>query len=684
MRVVEESGTGHDSGSDRLLCQNDPAKLGVGIGWGCLVYGINRESSLSRWKNGTSGSEAHAACDRLVALLNRAIRWETANRAQAGEHEDVWVPLSRFATSQIQMRLRPALEPGWAKSDPVHVVMFGGTNSGKSTVLNLLLGRPAAGMSFRARYSQHPEAYRLNSLGNQFLDAFPSRFPSYTRYQDSHPPRQEDDQLRMEGYRSALAINDPMRMGGPALAAAATVSAVLWDIPDFSTEEAQEYLYPALFDTVALADLVVMVVTRENYADNRGGLLRALLCEAGESILVVANKLESGSDLIDDIRRKLGGQTVDTAPIDPARILPLPQVEAENEVDRLRRLLEAREATAIRNRVSDEVSEGLLLKRQAIFGTLQFLDRRLDDALAPLWADLALAQRWGELVDRLARERFFEAYRREYLDGEQYVDFNQTMVKLMDELEVPWIGPIISGVSKGLKSASRFVFGSVAWGFKQVFNWGGTSAPRTGPEQEIVGEAFDDWYTTLRGELQAMAQSDPNSAWRGIASGLDRLLISPEYVEGLAASYQQYRESMDQITSQRAHSLYNQIAERPGLLNALRGLKVTLDVGTTALIISSKGLDWTDAVIGPLVAPVQRLIIEFGLEQVVALQKSQLKQEQLKALREVVQVRMIDPVRGLYRPAAASEDLIGARRDLAILSEELKWVIKGERSERGS
>ena len=88
--------------------------------------------------------------------------------------------------------------------------------------------------------------------------------------------------------------------------------------------------------------------------------------------------------------------------------------------------------------------------------------------------------------------------------------------------------------------------------------------------------------------------------------------------------------------------------------------------------------------IGPLVAPVQRLIIEFGLEQVVALQKSQLKQEQLKALREVVQVRMIDPVRGLYRPAAASEDLIGARRDLAILSEELKWVIKGERSERGS
>ena len=374
---------------------------------------------------------------------------------------------------------------------------------------------------------------------------------------------------------------------------------------------------------------------------------------------------------------------MDTPPIDPRRILPLPQVDAEDEVDRLRRLLETEEAAGIRAAVANEVSDGALLKNRALQGTLRFLDRQLDDALAPLWADLAISQRWAELVDRVARERFFETYRREYLEGEQYVDFNQTMVKLMDELEVPWIGPIISGVSKGLKSASRYVFGAVAKGVKHLMNWGDSDAPRSGPEMEIVGEAFDEWFTTLRGEAQALAQSDPDPAWRGIAGGLDRLLANPDYVDGLVSSYQQYRESMDQITGQRSRVLYDQIAERPALLNSLRGLKMTLDVGTTAMIVKSGGIDWTDAVIGSLVAPVQRLIIEFGLEQVVALQKAQLKQEQLQALRDVVQARMIDPVRGLYRPAAGAADLMGARRDLATITSTLQGILVS-RSERGS
>jgi hypothetical protein len=637
------------------------------------------ETALSRRQRRTISEpelrDAQAACDRLAVVLARALEWDESERSGGSELDDVRVPLTRFVLSQVRMRVRPALEPLWLGTDPVHVVMFGGTNSGKSTVLNVLLGRPAAGMSFQARFSQHPEAYRLTALGNRFLDGVPGRFAGYTRYQNGHPPRQDDAALRRDGYRPAVALNDPMRMGVPALAPPATVSAVLWDIPDFSTEEAQEYLFPAVFDTVAVADLVVMTVTRENYADHRGGLLRALLCDAGVPLRVVANKLEPGSDLLDDVRRKVGGQTVDAPRIDPERIHPLPQVEAGDEVERLRLLLESPEGVAVRTAVANDVADGALLKRRALRGTLEFLDRRLDDALAPLWSDLALSQRWEEQVDRLSRERFYERYRREYLDGEKYVDFNQTMLKLMDRLEMPGIGPIISGVSQGLKAVSRFVFGSIAKGVGWIFTRGGARAPKTGPELEIVAEAFDDWITALRGEAQTLAQNDPHPAWHGIARALDRLLASPEYVEGLASSYQQYRESMDQITSRRAQALYEQIATRPALLNTLRGLKVTLDVGTTALIVSSKGINWTDAVIGPLVVPVQRLIIEFGLEQFVTLQKAQLKHEQLAALRAVIQSRMMDPVRALYQPAAVAAELTGARTDLATVSVALRGIL---------
>src|SRR4051812_46062610 len=112
--------------------------------------------------------QATAACDRLVAIVERSLAME--KKCRAISDAAIRVPLIRYALALLRMRVRPALEPGWLEDDPVHVAMFGGTNSGKSTVLNVLLGRAAAGMSFRARFSQHPVAFRPASMGNPFLD----------------------------------------------------------------------------------------------------------------------------------------------------------------------------------------------------------------------------------------------------------------------------------------------------------------------------------------------------------------------------------------------------------------------------------------------------------------------------------------------------------------------------------
>jgi hypothetical protein len=132
---------------------------------------------------------------------------------------------------------------------------------------------------------------------------------------------------------------------------------------------------------------------------------------------------------------------------------------------------------------------------------------------------------------------------------------------------------------------------------------------------------------------------------------------------------------MDQLTTARARALYDLIAEKPALLNTLRGVKVTLDVGTTALIVSSGGLNWTDAVIGPLVAPLQRLVLEYGLDQYMGAQKQQLKQEQFAALQEVIERQMIAPVRALYPLAADQGTLSQARENLSRLRGELSQLV---------
>lgn len=624
----------------------------------------------------TAHGPAQAACDRLAKILESALVQESHSAATAIKPDHVVVPITQFALGLVRMRIQPALEPSWLTQDPVHVAMFGGTNSGKSTVLNLLLGRSAAGMSARARFSQHPEAYRLAALGNRFLDAYPSRFPGYAKYFDRHPPRQDDDALIRDGYRPAIALIDPTRIAAAALAPPATRGAVIWDIPDFSTEEAQKYL-SAVFDTVALADLVVMTLTRENYADHRSALLRALVIDSGVQMRVVANKLEPGSALLDDIQRKLA-DGVTASRVGPDSISPLPQVAGIDEAACLESLLATPQADVLRRRVADEITRGTDLKRQALRGAIGFLDRRLDEALAPLWNEVAQARRWSQLVDQLAETHFYGRYKREYLDGEKYVDFNQTLVKLMDLLEIPGIGGIIAGVSKGLKVVSQFVVRSIVTGFRMVFTRG-DSAARKGPELEVVALAFEDWIDSLRAQAQVLAEREQNPAWARIHKTLEDPDFMHDYGDALGAAYQSYRQRMDQVTGTRARALFDLISKKPALLNTLRGLKVTLDVGTTALIVSSGGLNWTDAVIGPLVAPLQRLILEFGLDQYLATQKMQLKQDQQAALREVADQRMIAPIRNLYPTAIDQAALAAARTDLNTLRAHAETLIGSER-----
>ncbi len=281
-----------------------------------------------------------AACDRLAAIFDRALALQ--ERGQAVLDDAVRVPVVPYVIAQLRMRVRPALENDWSKTDPVHVVLFGGTNTGKSTVLNVLLGRAGAGMSVRARFSQHPEVFRPAALGDRWLDDFPSRFTGYHRSRDENPPHQSDESLRRDGYIPALAARDPDRLHAEPLSPPAAPGALLWDAPDFSTEQAWTYLR-AVLDVAALADVVVMTVTDESYADNRGNALLRMLGESGVAIHVAANKLWESPTLLDDITKTLGTIGQSRAPIHR-----LPHVPGANPDERLRSLLASQEAAAFR------------------------------------------------------------------------------------------------------------------------------------------------------------------------------------------------------------------------------------------------------------------------------------------------------------------------------------------------
>jgi hypothetical protein len=603
-----------------------------------------------------------AACDRLIALIERALRLEPAH---AGVRDDtILAPMTQYIAAQLRMRIRPALIPGWPAHDPVHVVLLGGTNSGKSTVLNLLVGRAAAGMHATARFTQHPEAYLPTTLGDQWLTNAPSRFLDYHGYRDRHPPRQSDDDLARHGYRPAFALFDLDCLASPALAPPA-VRAVFWDAPDFSTEAAQTYL-SAVLDAVALADLVIMTVTDESYADDRATALLRMIQDSGVTLHVVANKLPDSPELLQDVEDKLTANRYGT-------VLSLPLVKGRTPEERLGHLMATAEAERLRQTIARETVPGPQLKRQALAGAIDFLQRRLGEVLRPLAAEVEMANAWEHLVERITQQEILERYRHEYLDGERYGEFNQTLVRLMDQLEIPGVGPLLRLLSTAVRIPFRMASAAL-----RTFVGGGT-APRTqSPEYDMLSRLIQHWLSALRSEAQLLASSGPHPAWGDLVRRLD----SPDFPRQLAhtfeRAYRAYRQTVDEEIQRRAQEIYHAMAQRPWLLNILRGTNLMVDATSITLVIKSGGLNWSDAVLGPLLAGLRHAFLEAGLDTYLQTQQSLLKRQQLAALQTAVEQQLAQPVRALFLGAVRAEELETARRDMARLSQAALRVTREE------
>jgi hypothetical protein len=603
-----------------------------------------------------------AACDRLIALIERALGLKPAD--PGGRDDTILAPTTQYSAAQLRMRIRPALMPGWPAHDPVHVVLFGGTNSGKSTVLNLLVGRAAAGMHATARFSQHPEAYLSDALGDRWLTSTPSRFRDYHCYRDRHPPRQSDDDLARYGYRPAFALLDLDRLETPVLAPPA-VAAVFWDAPDFSTEAAQTYL-SAVLDVVALADLVIMTVTDESYADDRGTALLRMVQDSGVRLHVVANKLPDSPELLQDIKDKLAAGRQGT-------VLSLPLVKGRTPEERLEHLMGTAEAETLRQTIAREAVYGARLKCQTLASAVDFLQCQLGEVLRPLAAEVEMANAWEHIVERLTRRELLERYHHEYLDGERYGEFNQTLVRLMDLLEIPGVGPLLRLLSTAVRAPFRMASAAL-----RTFVRGDKASPTQSPEHEVLNRLIQHWLSALRSEAQLLASSGPHPAWGDLARRLDSPDFPRQLSQTFERAYRAYRQTVDEEIQRRAQEIYHAMAQRPWLLNILRGTNLMVDAASMTLVIKSGGLNWSDAFLGPLVAGLRHALLEAGLDKYLQTQQSLLKRHQSAALQEAVEQHLAQPVRALFTGAVRAEELETARRDMAWLSQAALRVAREE------
>jgi hypothetical protein len=134
---------------------------------------------------------------------------------------------------------------------------------------------------------------------------------------------------------------------------------------------------------------------------------------------------------------------------------------------------------------------------------------------------------------------------------------------------------------------------------------------------------------------------------------------------------------VDREIQRRAQEIYHAIAQRPWLLNVLRGTNLVVDATSIMLVIQSGGLNWSDAVLGPLIAGLRHALLEAGLDRYLQTQQGLLKRKQLEAIQGVVGQHLARPVRDLFTGAVRAEELEAARHDMARISEAALRVARG-------
>ena len=619
---------------------------------------------------------AREACQRLEGLFERARELEERREGRAPA-DHLPEPLIAFALALLRMRVRPAraaLEPGWLERDPLHAAVLGGTNTGKSTAVNLLLGRAAGGMRATARYSQHPEAFRPAALGDAWCEDFPSRFSGYERYRGEHPPRQSDEEMVATGWRRALGVIDPRAAAPEELAPAACDSAVLWDAPDFSTEQAQGWL-DGVLDAVALAEVVLLVVTDESYADDRGLILLRLVSGAGVAVHVVANRIGSTA-LFADLEAKLAKGRAGGAELETARFHRLPAVEGPDPEARLAALMATEEAAELREAVGQRLAEGRARKRRALAGSMRFLEARLERALTPLREEARVAERWRAVVDRVGRTELMEAYRAEYLAVKRHPEFGQALEELARLLRVPYIGGVLGGISRGLRAPLRWLGGKIG---RLI-----TGAPEGDealqpPERRILARLFKAWLAALRSEAQTLARAEDHPSWVRIAEQIESDAFQGPIVDEFQGAYLAYRERVDARVVEAARRLYERIQESPALLNGLRGVRLATDAAVTLTAVASYGLAPADLIWGPLAYALWDELAERGMGVYVGRQEDELKRAQLAMLSELCEEHFQVPARALFAGTLDASQLERARTDLDTLGRATRTIAEEER-----
>lgn len=549
--------------------------------------------------------------DALARLID-------AHATAAGATHDAQADL----IASIQLALSSLLKAEWIDTAPAHplqVAVFGPTQSGKSTVVNLLLGVEATSVSALAGHTVHAQAFHQGHAESEPLAAF------FDGYQMATPDTLDPEVLR--AWSSAAVPGGVFIMS-------------VWDTPDFDSLCANTYI-DAVARTVALADVLVLAVSKDKYADHRVWQWLDLVAPLGKPLVVCVNKVDEASrePVGEAILARLAKHAI--GKLDPPVVL-MPWFEASAGAPAL-------EVSALQRAVLDAARRAR--DDSARTGVDELISVNWTAWTEPLVAELGARSTFLSELDNAA-DQMMSRYRADFLEHpDHYETFQHSLAEMLQLLEVPGLAGVL-GHTRRL----------VTWPMRKVF---GIARQRTGTarpqsyELSLLQDQHREAIAALLESAISLAAEGGERAnwWHATSQSLrrQREVWQADFDDAAA----QYRRDFEPEIQAAARQLYAGLQDQPAVLNSLRAARFTADAAGVAFAVKTGGVGLADLAIAPAMLSVTSLLTESALGTYIDTVMNTLRSRQFDAVKtRLVDAQFSDTLRaavnalegpGLYR-----------------------------------
>lgn len=532
---------------------------------------------------------------------------------------DIEHPLHTLSLAQ-SLLMKQVIYPDQA--DPAkHLAVIGPTQAGKSTLINAILKSECAKPSPLAGFTRHAEGFGGKaSLAEPEIGALTAYFAPAIRLMSE----QQDRDNAAECW-SISAVTTNVMADMPNL--------MVWDTPDFDSLDAASYR-TGLLKVIALADLCLLVLSKEKYADQSVWQLLRLIQPLGIPTLVCINKVPDGYEtmLRESFAARWGQIRSDRIPT----LITLPYahegLKNHASTERMRMLI---------SRELAQPDHGI--DRSAAF--IRFRDAQWASWLAPLYEDERIQLQWQQKLHQQS-DSFLDRYDTIYLQHPlHYVSFQLAMAEMLRLLEIP-------GIGRPLNQLRRLTL----WPAKKLQQWLGSD--REPPEDSEVMLLRQLAQNLLMGLIEDLGHLEERCQDTHVWLKLQKRLRNQqtELMNGFAESVQDYHVAFQEDIDRTAQQLFNRLQQHPALLNSLRATRAATDAAALAIALHTGGIGIQDFLLAPASLGITSMLTESVLGQYMHHAAYQLKQRQKQAVNHLLGHHLMIPLQFWLEPSCCHED----------------------------